>query len=175
MNAVVIDTNVLLVANQQHNNADPKCIKACVQKLLNAQQDGVVVIDNAYRIISEYCNKTDLSGARYGDAFLKWLLQHQSNTARVNQVSITETAPDIYNEFPDPALQPTFDAPDRKFPAVANAHPNKPPILQAVDCKWLNWWPALHAGGVTVEFICPIDIKSFYQNKFPGQVIPQLP
>ena len=175
MHAVVIDTNVLLVANQQHNDASPECILACTQKLLWAQQHGVVVVDDAYRIISEYQNKPDIKGTRTGDAFLKWVLQNQSNTARVHRVRINETDGDHFHEFPDQALQPDFDAPDRKFPAVANAHHNKPPILQAADCKWLNWWPALHATGITVDFVCPVDICGFYGKKFPEARIPVLP
>lgn len=175
MSAVVIDTNVLLVANQQHESASPECVLACAKKLLLAQQHGVVVIDDAYKIISEYCNKPDISGTRTGDAFLKWLLQNQSNPARVEQVPLNETAPDHFAEFPDQALQPTFDPADRKFPAVANTHPNKPPILQAVDCKWLNWWPALHAVGLTVDFVCPDDICGFYKHKFPYQAVPNFP
>jgi hypothetical protein len=173
--AVVIDTNVLLVANQQHDDASPECVLTCAQKLLSAQQHGTVVIDDAYHIVSEYCNKPKINGTRAGDAFLKWLLQNQSNTDRVHQVSINETHPENFAEFPDQALQPNFDAPDRKFPAVANAHHTKPPILQAVDCKWLNWWPALHAVGITVDFVCPSDICGFYGNKFPATPIPALP
>jgi hypothetical protein len=175
MNAVVIDTNVLLVANQQHEDISPECVLACSQKLLWAQQHGVVVIDDAYRIISEYCNKPDANGTRVGDAFLKWLLQNQSNPARVHQVAITETLADHFAEFPDHALQPQFDAPDRKFPTVANSHSAKPPVLQAADCKWMNWWPALHATGIVVDFVCPADICGFYGNKFPGQPLPALP
>lgn len=175
MNAVVIDTNVLLVANQQHDDASPECVLTCAQKLLWAQQYGVVVIDDAYRIISEYCNKPDINGTRTGDAFLKWLLQNQSNTDRVHQVPINETDPGHFAEFPDQALQPSFDVSDRKFPAVANAHEKKPPILQATDCKWLNWWLALRAMDIRVEFVCLDDICGFYDSKFPGQAIPQLP
>jgi len=175
VNAIVIDTNVLLVANQQHDNTSPECVFICTQKVLWAQQHGVVVIDDAYRIISEYCNKPDINGARTGDAFLKWLLQNQSNTDRVHQVVINETAPDHFAEFPDQVLQPTFDAQDRKFPAVANAHTDKPPVLQAADCKWLDWWPALQVAGITIEFVCPGDICEFYSNKFPGQAVPALP
>lgn len=174
MSAVVIDTNVLLVANQQHQDISEECILACTQKLLWAQQQGIVVIDDAYRIISEYSNKPDINGTRVGDAFLKWLLQNKSNTARVHQVSITETLVDHFAEFPDQILQPQFDAPDRKFPAVANAHVDKPSVLQAADCKWMNWWSALHAAGISVDFVCPADICSFYSNKFPGKPVPAL-
>lgn len=175
MNAVVIDTNVLLVANEQHEEASPECVLTCAQKLLWAQQHGVVVIDDAYRIISEYCNKPKVNGTRTGDAFLKWLLQNQTNADRVHQVQINETHLNHFAEFPDQALQPDFDPPDRKFPAVANAHHNKPPILQAADCKWLNWWPALHAVGVSVDFVCPSDICGFYSSKFPGHPMPAFP
>lgn len=175
MSSVVIDTNVLLVANQQHENASPECVLMCTQKLLWAKQHGVIVIDDAYRIISEYRNKPDINGTRTGDAFLKWLLQNQSNPSRVHQVTINETANEHFLEFPDHALQPQFDAPDRKFPAVANAHVDKPPVIQAADSKWLNWWPALYAAGISVDFVCPEDICGFYSSKFPGQPVPVLP
>lgn len=174
MSTVVIDTNVLLVANQQHQDISEECVLACTQKLLWAQQKGIIVIDDAYRIISEYCNKSDAKGKGVGDVFLKWILQNQANTARVHQVTITETLTDHFQEFPDQILQPDFDAPDRKFPSVANAHHDKPPVLQAADCKWINWQPALDAVGISVDFVCPQDICRFYDNKFPGQPVPVL-
>ncbi|WP_223855145.1 hypothetical protein [Ralstonia solanacearum] len=106
--------------------------------------------------------------------FLKWLLR-QSGTAQVEWVALTETTADCFAEFPDPALEPLFDAPDRKFAAVAHAHPDKPPIWQAADCKWLDWWPALLAKGVGVEFLCPADACAFYCSKFPERPEPVLP
>ena len=175
MNAVVIDTNVLRIADQQHTDVSEACIYACVERLLRAKTEGVVVIDDAFRIIVEYSRNPKLKDSQACGAFLKWLLQNRSNTNRVHQVSITETVSEHFAEFPDQVLQPTFDAPDRKFPAVANAHPNKPPVLQAADCKWLKWWQALHATGITVDFVCPDDLCRFYQHKFPGQTIPVLP
>ena len=195
MSAVVIDTNVLLVANQQHQDISAECVLACAKKLLEAQQQGIIVIDDDYRIIREYSNKPkqgiividddyriireysnkpNCNGTRVGDVFLKWLLQNQANTAHVHQVTITETLADHFQEFPDQILQPHFDAPDRKFPSVANAHPDKPPVLQAADCKWINWQPALDAAGISVDFVCPHDICRFYGNKFPGQPVPVL-
>lgn len=174
MSAVVIDTNVLLVANQQHQDISAECVLACAKKLLEAQQQGIIVIDDDYRIIREYSNKPNCNGTRVGDVFLKWLLQNQANTAHVHQVTITETLADHFQEFPDQILQPHFDAPDRKFPSVANAHPDKPPVLQAADCKWINWQPALNAVGISVDFVCPNDICRFYGNKFPGQPVPVL-
>ena len=175
MNEVVIDTNVLRVAAKQHHDTSNDCITACAEKLRWAQTDGVVVIDDGYKILGEYLNSPAMHEKTAGGAFSKWLLQNQKNSTRVNQVAITETSPDHFAEFPDQALQPSFDTPDRKFPAVANSHPSKPPVVQAVDCKWLNWWPALLAGGVTVDFICPSDACRFYMNKFPATPVPALP
>ena len=176
MSAAVVDTNVLLVANGSHANVSQACQAECVMRLLAQQRSGVTVIDDGHRILSEYQRKTSPNQPKgVGDAFLKWLLQNKGNTARVHLVTITETAHDMYREFPDPALQPRFDASDRKFAAVANAHTDKPPVWQAADCKWLEWWPALQAKGVCVEFLCPQDVQAAYRRKFPRRSAPTLP
>lgn len=176
MAAAVIDTNVLLVANGSHQGASPACRAECVRRLLAQQQSGVTVIDDAYAIFSEYQNKTTPNQPKgVGDAFLKWLLQNQGNAARVHRITITETEQDTYSEFPDAALQPQFDAADRKFAAVAYAHPERPPVWQAADCKWLAWWPVLQKNGVSVEFLCPDDVRRTYGKKFPKRPVPALP
>lgn len=171
----VIDTNVLLVANGQHADASEDCVTECVNRLQAIQKSGITVIDDGFRILGEYQHKTCLNPPRgVGDVFLKWLLRN-SGSAQVEQITITETAENSFAEFPDPALEPLFDAPDRKFAAVANAHPNKPTIWQAVDCKWLDWWPSLRAKGVEVDFLCPTDACTFYAKKFPEKPAPKLP
>jgi hypothetical protein len=173
---VVIDTKVLLIANGSHQDVSPQCRVECVARLLARQKSGVVVIDDAYRILKEYQHKTKPNQPKgVGNIFLKWLLQNAANGERVHRVAITETAPDEFSEFPDPVLQPLFDAPDRKFAAVAKAHPDKPPVWQGADCKWLNWWPQLDAQGVKVEFLCPTDVCRFYAAKFPNHPVPDLP
>ncbi len=94
-------------------------------------KSGAVAVDDSFRILGEYQNKTRPNQPKgVGDAFLKWLLQNKANTSRVHLISITETPQDQFAEFPDRALQPYFDASDRKFVAVAHAHPAKPAI----------WW-----------------------------------
>lgn len=164
----VIDTNVLLVANGQHDDVSAGCVIECVRRLQAMEKAGVVVIDDRFRVLGEYQHKTRLTPPKgVGDVFLKWLLRQAGNPARVEQVTLTETKKHCFAEFPDPALEAQFDAPDRKFAAIAHAHPEKPPIWQAADCKWLDWWPALRAKGVAVEFLCPADACSFYRRKFP--------
>ena len=172
----VIDTNVLLVANEQHADVSPDCVAACVRRLVEMQAHGITVIDDAHLIFGEYQNKTHIKPPKgVGDVFLKWLLRNLSNSQRVEQVAITALEKHSFAEFPDAELQPRFDAPDRKFVAVANAHPHKPVILQAADSKWLDWWPALHEKGVEVDFLCPQDACRFYQKKFPSKLLPALP
>jgi len=172
----VIDTNVLLVANGQHADVSIDCVVECVNRLQTMKMTGVTVVDDGFRILGEYQHKTSLHPPKgVGDVFLKWLLRQAGNLDRVEQVSLTEMAENEFAEFPDPLLQPMFDAPDRKFAAVAHAHPEKPPVWQAADCKWLDWWPALLEKGVRVEFLCPDDACGFYRNKFPKKPLPALP
>jgi hypothetical protein len=176
MMIAVINTNVLLVANNQHDDVSLECVVECVERLQEIQSTGVTVIDDGYRILGEYQRKARINPPKgVGDVFLKWLLRNAGNAKHVQTVTINEAAKNEFTEFPDQDLQPRFDAPDRMFAAVANAHPDKPPIWQAADCKWLDWWPALAAQGVRVAFLCPSDACSFYQSKFPGKPLPALP
>ncbi len=176
MMRAVIDTNVLLVANEQHGDVSPECVRECVRRLQMMQSSGVVVIDDGYRILREYQSKTRVNPPKgVGDVFLKWLLRNAGRSNRVQTVAVTETAADEFAEFPDLVLQARFDPPDRKFVSVAYTHSDRPPIWQAADCKWLDWWPALAAHGVQVDFLCPADTCRFYAGKFPGKPVPALP
>jgi hypothetical protein len=176
MSATVVDTNVILVANGKHADVTDDCILSCVLALQKLMRSGTLVIDDDHLILKEYQNKTSpRKGKGVGDVFLKWLLQNAANRRHCHQVSLTERAENDYAEFPVPALMSKFDAPDRKFAAVANCHPDKPPILQAADCKWLDWHEQLQAVGIAVQFICPTDAQRFYRKKFPKKAMPLLP
>lgn len=173
---VVVDTNVILVANGAHGDVSPECVLECVQRLKQLMQSGSIAIDDAYRILGEYQHKTSpRKGKGVGDLFVKWILTKLPDGLRVHQVPLTELEEDQFAEFPVPTLEAAFDRPDRKFAAVANGHSEKPPIWQAADCKWLDWWPELKAHGVDVKFLCGDDICQFYEKKFPKKPIPALP
>lgn len=176
MSAVVIDTNVLLVANRRHDGVSRPCIAACVERLLRTRATETVVLDDGRRIISEYArNFQPTQQPGVGDEFMKWLAQNQANVAKVHQVTLEETAADEFAEFPDAQLQAEFDPPDRKFVATSAAHADRPPIVQAADSKWVAWWARLEQHGITVQFPCPHDIKRFYAGKFPDANVPALP
>lgn len=162
----VVDTNVILVANGQHTEVGPDCVTTCTLRLQKIMAKERIALDDMWKILGEYQNKTQPKTAnRPGDAFVKWALRNNANNERCDLVPITPDNQRGYQEFPADARLADFDAPDRKFVAVASRHPGQPTILQAADSKWLRWAPALRSHGITVDFLCPSDIKRFQQNK----------
>ena len=163
----IVDTNVVLVANRQHQDVSPGCVKDCALALQDIRKNGRIAIDDSFRILNEYQNKTlPKRGNRPGDAFVKWVLRNNANKKRCDQVTLEEDGERGFSSFPDDVELADFDASDRKFIAVAMAHPKHPPILQAADSKWLNWNAVLNRHGVQVDFICQEDIQRFHQRKF---------
>lgn len=141
------------------------CVLACVEAVEHVIRHGSLVIDAGDEIYDEYRHKLSLSGQPgIGDRFLKWVHDHRWSLPETDRVVITRNG-ESYDEFPDHPGLSNFDLSDRKFVAVANAHPNKPPILQAVDSKWWGWQGALADAGVQVHFLCRDQIKAMYDKK----------
>ncbi len=164
----MVDTNVPIAANGGDEVA-PDCVLACISAVRDVIEGRRrLVVDDGWHIIGEYMHELSPSGQPgVGDGFLKWVLNNQS-TGCYDFVSITPKSEDAgeFEEFPASAGLEPFDRSDRKFVAVANAHAAKPPILQALDSKWWGWKDALAAAGVTVEFLCPEEVKAAYERKF---------
>ncbi|WP_211325618.1 hypothetical protein [Roseimicrobium gellanilyticum] len=126
-----------------------------------------IALDSDCAILQEYQNKTKpFTGNRAGDAFVKWAIQNQANIERCDVVPLEPNEQRMFESFPDDERLSNFDASDRKFVAVAAAHPDHPKILQAADSKWIDWAPALADHEIEVEFLCPADIHRFHRNKF---------
>ena len=160
---VIVDTNVAVVANGRTEQASEDCENMCIDRLAEITTGLVkLALDDQRRIIEEYHKNLSPDGQpAIGDVFLKWVEINWTNPERCDLVSITpvDGLENEFEEFPgDPALE-DFDPDDRKFIAVALAHPQKPPILQAVDSKWWDFRDALHQHRVRVEFICEDDIQ----------------
>lgn len=156
--AQVVDTNVLVAAEELCDSAKESCIKNCILRLKDLRASGLVLIDGAGLIMDEYRRNLEHAGQpRTGWAFYKWLCSHEG--ARARHVTITPVSgPDEdFVEFPHtPALE-GFDRSDRKFVAVAIASSLNPPIANATDSDWANYHRALSDVGVTVQFLCPED------------------
>jgi hypothetical protein len=166
---VVVDTNVPIAASGRSEQASPECVLACQRAILNVLQDRTrLALDESGRIIQEYRQNLSPSGQPgLGDQFLKWVYTNWANPERCELVPITATdEAKAFEEFPGGPGLDEFDPSDRKFVAVANAHAEKPPILQALDSKWWGWKEALSAAGITVEFLCPSEVKATYERKF---------
>lgn len=166
MSVTVVDTNVILVANGQHRDVSPECVTTCALALQSLMRSGKLVLDDRFRILIEYQNKTQpKKGNRPGDAFVKWALNNRCNIKHVDQVTLLEHDERGFESFPDDPELANFDASDRKFVAVSGAHPDKPSIAQAADSKWLDWAVALERHGIKVDFFCQADIQRFHTKK----------
>jgi len=143
-------------------------VQNCTRRLEEIKASGTIVLDDNGKILTEYQKNLDRRqqpGAGY--AFLKWVYQNLYNTERCKQVPITSVQDDNENflEFPtDPALA-NFDRDDRKFVAVARAHPQHPPILTAIDTDWWESRHALSNNGVQLDFLCEEEVQRLHQQK----------
>ena len=162
---VVVDTNVAKVANgrEESPQASPNCVNMCINRLEGiVRGEEKLVLDNRWIILGEYLRNLRSSGEPgAGDRFLGWVLRNWTNPERCALVPITpvDGSESEFEEFPDDPALHCFHKKDRKFIAVACAHLESPPILQAVDSKWWRLRDALGRNGVTVAFICEDDIQ----------------
>ena len=155
---IVIDTNVLIVANKRDDTpSDPKCEKACIELLLEATEERkTVLLDTSELIIDEYeayCRYSREPGV--GDKFFKFLYNHQHSTEKVIHISIQET-PDEDGGFANLPAN-TFDRDDRKFLAVAEAGDGR--VMNATDSDWSEHAGFIASLGVRVLELCPQCLK----------------
>ena len=163
MDAVIVDTNVIITANDEAEHASPDDVEKCqkrIKKILEQQETSVV--DDGWRILNEYKKYVNLETRKgIGDLFVKTLLQNLMRRpaictmVRINPLDGSETD---FDEFPNTEALNDFDVADRKFIAVAIAyerdHDKKATILQALDRKWEPFRKAFEQEGVRVEFLC---------------------
>lgn len=166
----LVDTNVPKRANLALAPDDiPQelvgCVLACIEAVEHVIKKRGLVIDAGGEIFDEYRQQLSMKGQPgVGDRFMKWVHDNRWSLPDSDRVAISKKD-DSYAEFPVHDGLVNFDRSDRKFVAAANAHPAKPPILQATDSKWWGWKDALNDVGITVHFLCPEYIKTKYEEK----------
>lgn len=165
----LVDTNVPKTANLAFASEIPagmeNCVLACVEAIDFVTKKGSLVIDAGNEIYDEYCRQLSMKGQPgVGDRFMKWVHDNRWSFPESDRVPITKNH-DSYDEFPKHEGLVDFDISDRKFVAVANAHKDKPPILQATDSKWWGWKDALSEVGISVHFIDPEHIEAKWKKK----------
>ena len=153
---VVMDTNVAVVANGAASHAGPDCEDACLSALERIRNEHRLVLDNQGAIVGEYRKRLRPAGQPGpGDAFFKWLWDHQANESFCVMVAVTPNKKRAYLEFPEDSDLADLHWDDRKFVAVACAAGTSPPILNASDTDWLRHHEALGRHGVRVNDLCP--------------------
>lgn len=178
----IVDTNVPKVANDALSVEDSiqsdfpnKCIEACVDAIKHVIKNNSLVMDRDGEIFNEYLRQLNhakqlrqenkLGELPQGYKFILWILKDYWNSPDL--VTITKNG-ETYDEFPSHEGLINFDKSDRKFVAAANAHQDKPPILQATDTKWWGWKDALEEAGISVIFLCPKYAEDKYEQKKGG-------
>ena len=91
MDAVIVDTNVIAIANRKGEHASLECIERCQQRLGQILSNSEkVVVDDRWRIFGEYAKYVDNRTPKWiGDIFVKTLLQNLKNPAICDMVHIT--------------------------------------------------------------------------------------
>ena len=150
----LIDTNVPLAANGK-SDAEPACVLAAVQRLMQLRAGEKLVLDTGFLILKEYQNKLSPTGQPgVGDAFLLWAWRNHTNPQHCDLVALELAEDGSFAAFPaDPDLA-AFDLSDRKFVATALTHNANPPIVNATDTDWHKDHTPLTRNGVRVEFLC---------------------
>ena len=152
MTVFVVDTNVTIAANGRETHADVSCQLACMEKLVDVVQQGIVAVDDMGSILSEYGNYLHRSGTPgLGDAFFKHVFNYQYQDGRVQRVGITPSDDDRrgFEELPEN----TFDRSDRKFLAVAVVAGAV--VLNATDSDWSEHEVLMDELGVEIDQLCP--------------------
>ena len=172
MDAVIVDTNVIVIANDTDNKRKD-CRDRCQDRIKQIRdQREKVVIDDSRRILREYKKNTRPNTRKgVGDLFVKRLLQNLGNPEICTMVPITSLTGNgtDFEEFPDDPVLISFDPDDRKFIAVALTHKRDngqvPTILLAIDRGWLQFIAALANYGVSVDLICEEDMQRPRQGR----------
>ena len=164
--AVIVDTNVAVVANGQSPQASSNCIDTCIHRIEGIiRGEEKLVLDNGWIILGEYLRNLRSSGEPgAGDRLLRWILANKDRLCDLVPITPVGGSENEFEEFPDDPTLNDFDPDDRKFIAVAYAHPEKPPILQAVDSQWWDFRDTFHRNSIIVEFICEEDIQRLHNG-----------
>ncbi len=156
---VVVDTNVIVVADGGAPQASEACRDECL-KLIREIQGGSLqlVVDDTEFIIREYARNVKQSGV--GEKFVIWLRNNQHQHCLLVDAQATDATGENFALFPsDPALA-GFDRADRKFVATALSAQSilqgqSIPVVNATDPDWCDYKKSLQNNGVEVRFLCP--------------------
>ena len=153
MNPVVVDENVLWVADGRDNSANSACVDAALDRLALVKAEEQLIIDSRDLILDQYAAAVDhVPPYKPAREFLLWLYENRGGE-RVFEVDVQPTDDDSFVEFPDDDPLANFDHDDRKWVAVAIASGLNPPIVSATDSDYVEFETALKRH-VRLEILC---------------------
>lgn len=169
---VIIDTNVICEAGktnyETYDALAVRCAEKCTDfifKFINSPASRLA-LDTNWEIVKEYQRNISGSGQpTLADSFMRWLYTYLAKIPMEDLVNIQKQNEDSYGMFPADDRLASFDPPDRKFVALANAHPSHPPIVQGTDCKWWGFKDIFKEYGIEIHFLCEDYIKEAFQRK----------
>lgn len=167
----IIDTNVPLKAADiySEDRLDAQCSLAClnfIKKVMDSD-DIVVVLDANSEILREYKNNLNTCEQNtVATQFFQWICKHLTlhQNSQVELQYLTVTGDREYDEFPRTSKLDGFDVSDRKFIALANAHPEHPAIVEGADSLWWGFKDALEELGIHIYFLCEDYIRIKYEE-----------
>ena len=161
MTAYVVDENVQIVANDTDPEdlttpqANDACKLACIQALQSLRRH-MIVVDGAGEVLARYQENLNWHGQpRVGDAFFKYLNEHQYDVNRVLRVDLKKDATRRFEEFPADQALAEFDWEDRIYVALVLMAGEGALILNAVDSDYSQYKVSLEAAGANVYELCP--------------------
>ena len=167
----IIDTNVPMKAADAStcDDLNTKCSYACLEFIRHIieSNDTIVVLDSRGEILQEYQNNLDSGGQdTVATIFLKWICRNLTcrEGSLIELQYLTITGDREYAEFPQSSSLNGFDISDRKFIALANAHPEHPPIAEGSDSLWWGFRDALRELGIHIHFLCEDYVKTKYEE-----------
>lgn len=152
MTRVVVDTNVLIVANEKSDQADVACELNTARFLRTVLERDVVLVDTMGMAIDEYKRRCNLAGQPgVGDLFFAEVFNNIANEERVVQVYIGDSSDEVRANIPDSLS--SFDPSDIKWIALY-LHGGASAIYNAVDSDYSEWADVLAAEGIGVVELC---------------------
>jgi hypothetical protein len=155
---IVVDTNVLAVAEGIHPTASDECRMHCIKVANQIQKGQTVSVDADDLIIGEYLKVLkDSPASGVGKKLALFLSRRRWDASVCRKVPITQgTPPSRFNEVPSALTD--IDEDDHMFIAVAAA--DDAVILQALDNEWWERKADFAACKLDVQFLCAADLLS---------------
>ncbi len=168
-NKVIMDTNVAVKAATPPGKCkeeELKMQKTCMKFIKNFTDnpESKLVIDTDYEIIREYRNRVP-GNTNIGKIFWRWFNAYAGRISSEDIVKLEKDSDGNYLMFPMEQRTKDFDYSDRKFIALAKAHPEHPPIIEAADGKWLGYRDIFEEYGIHIKFLDLDYATMMYKRK----------